>query len=100
MKYPLLIALSLFVSWKGHAQEIIRPIQLKSGSLKKTINLRNDSNFTKSLVKYRFKNKFYTLIQFSKLPNVTERQALASEGILLYDYIPDNTFLAEINDRL
>lgn len=100
MKYPLLIALSLFVSWKGHAQEIIRPVRLKSGTLKKTINLRNDLHFSDSLIKYRFKNKFYTLIQFSKLPNVAERQALASEGILLYDYIPDNTFLAEINDQL
>ncbi len=99
MKYPLL-ALSLLVILNGSAQEILRPVQLKSGSLTKTSNLRNDLHLTDSLVKYRFRNKFYTLIQFSKLPDVAERQALAKEGIVLYDYIPDNTFLAEINDRL
>lgn len=100
MKYPLLIAFSLLVTLTGSAQEIMRPVQLKSGILKKTINLRNDVHFSDSLVKYRFRNKFYTLIQFSKLPDIAERQALASEGILLYDYIPDNTYLAEINDQL
>src|SRR5687768_5510232 len=100
MKYPLFIAFALLVTLKGGAQEILRPVQLKSGNLKKTINLRNELHFTDSLVKYRFRNRFYTLIQFSKLPDVTERQALAREGILLYDYIPDNTFLAEITDQL
>ncbi|HUP12950.1 MAG TPA: hypothetical protein VM187_12075, partial [Niastella sp.] len=100
MKYPLFIALSLLVTLKASAQEIMRPVQLKSGTLKTTINLRNDIHFADSLVKYRFKNKFYTLIQFSKLPDVAERQVLARDGILLYDYIPDNTFLAEINDQL
>jgi hypothetical protein len=100
MKYPLLIAFTLLITSKGSAQEIMRPVQLKSGTLKKTTNLRNELHLTDSLVKYHFRNKFYTLIQFSKLPDATERQTLAREGILLYDYIPDNTFLAEINDQL
>jgi hypothetical protein len=100
MKYPLLVLFSLFVLMKGAAQEIVRPIQLKSGALRKTSNLRNDLHITDSLLKYRFKNKYYTLIQFSKLPDVAERQALAQEGIVLFDYIPDNTFLAEITGQL
>ncbi|HEX6428057.1 MAG TPA: S8 family serine peptidase, partial [Niastella sp.] len=100
MKYPLLVIFSLLVIMKGAAQEIVRPIQLKSGTLSKTKNLRNEPHVTDSLFKYRFKNKYYTLIQFNKLPDVAERQALAREGILLYDYIPDNTFLAEITSQL
>src|SRR4051812_10877260 len=100
MKYPLLVTFSLFVIMKGAAQEIVRPVQLKSGTLSKTKNLRDNLHLTDSLFKYRFKNKYYTLIQFSKLPDAAERQALAQEGILLYDYIPNNTFLAEITGQL
>lgn len=100
MKYPLLVFFSLLVIIKGSAQEILRPIQLKSGAIAKTKNLRNDLHVIDSLTKFRFKNKYYTLIQFSKLPDAAERQALAQEGILLYDYIPDNTFLAEITSQL
>lgn len=99
MKYPLLAAFSLFVALKSSAQEIIRPVQLKSGALARSKNLRNASHLTDSLFKYRFRNKCYAMLQFTKLPDVAERQALAREGILLYDYIPDNTFLAEITDK-
>ena len=100
MKYPLLVTFSLLVIMKGAAQEIIRPVQLKNGTLATTKNLRNDIHVSDSLLKYRFKNKYYTLIQFNKLPDAGERQALAREGILLYDYIPNNTFLAEITGQL
>jgi hypothetical protein len=100
MKNPLLAFSLLLVVMQGSAQEILRPVQLKSGSLSKTRNLRNDVHLTDSLLKCRFKNKYYTLIQFTKLPDAAERQALAGEGILLYDYIPDNTFLAEVTDVL
>jgi hypothetical protein len=100
MKYPLLAFSLLLLVLNGAAQEILRPVQLKSGTLSKTRNLRNDLHLTDSLLKYRFRNKYYTLIQFTKLPDAAERQALAQEGILLYDYIPDNTFLAEVSDRV
>jgi hypothetical protein len=100
MKYPLLAFSLLLVVLKGSSQEIQRPVQLKSGTLPKTSNLRNELHLSDSLNKFRFKNKYYTLIQFTQLPDAAERQALAQEGILLYDYIPDNTFLAEITDRL
>ncbi|WP_207512271.1 S8 family serine peptidase [Longitalea luteola] len=100
MKYPLFAAFSLFVAIKSSAQEIIRPIQLKSGTLTRFKNLRNESHLTDSLLKYRFRSKCYAMLQFTQLPDAAERQALAREGILLYDYIPDNTFLAEITDKV
>ena len=100
MKYPLLAAFSLFVSIKSSAQDIIRPVQLKSGALTRSKNLRNNLHLTDSLSKHHFRNKYYALIQFNKLPSAEERKNLAQEGVLLYDYIPDNTYLAEITDRL
>jgi hypothetical protein len=100
MKYPLLAAFALFVSMTSLAQEIIRPVQLKSGPLSRSKNLRNDLHLTDSLNKHHFRNRYYALIQFNKLPTADERKSLAQEGVLLYDYIPDNTYLAEITDRL
>jgi hypothetical protein len=100
MKYPLLAAFSLFVSLKSSAQEIIRPVQLKSGTLNRSKNLRNDIHLNDSLSRHHFRNRYYALIQFSKLPTAEERKNLAQEGVLLYDYIPDNTYLAEITDQL
>src|SRR4051812_27211389 len=100
MKYPLLAAFSLFVSLKISAQEIMRPVHLKSGTLTRSKNLRNDVHLTDSLSKHHFRNRYYALIQFNKLPTAEERKNLAQEGVLLYDYIPDNTYLAEITDRL
>jgi hypothetical protein len=100
MKYPLFVAFSLLATIKSSAQEILRPVQLKSGTLTKSKNLRNDLHLTDSLSKHHFRNRYYALIQFTKLPGVAERQALAQEGVLLYNYIPDNTYLAEISDRL
>lgn len=82
------------------AQENIQSVRLKSGILAKSKNLRNQFHLIDSLKKFHFKNRFYTLIQFNKLPDATERLALSQDGIILYDYIPDNTFLAEINDKI
>lgn len=95
----LFIALHLFLL-SVSAQEITRPVRLKNGVLAKSNNLRNQFHLIDSLKKLHFKNRFYTLIQFNKLPDATERQALSQDGIVLYDYIPDNSFLAEINDKI
>ncbi|OQP47144.1 hypothetical protein A4H97_06445 [Niastella yeongjuensis] len=100
MKYPLLAAFSLLVSMKTLGQEIIRPVQLKSGPLTWNKNLRNDLHLTDSLTRHHFRNRYYALIQFNKLPNEEQRKSLAQEGVLLYTYIPDNTYLAEITDRI
>ncbi|HEY8898163.1 MAG TPA: peptidase S8, partial [Niastella sp.] len=97
MKYPLLVTLSIFTLFRSFAQETLRPVQLKSGPIPGIKDLRNDIHLTDSLLKYRFRNRYYTMIQFTQLPGEAEKQALAREGITLYDYIPGNAFMAEIN---
>lgn len=100
MKYLLpAILLQLFVVTLS-AQETPRPVRLKTGAIARFSNLRNDLHITDSLKAFHYRNRFYTLIQFTKLPDSTERQKLAQEGVVLYDYIPDNTFLAEVTDQL
>jgi subtilase family protein/type IX secretion system substrate protein len=95
----LFIFLHLFIL-SVSAQEITRPVRLKSGTLAKSKNLRNQFYLIDSLKKFHFKDRFYTLIQFNTLPDSIERQSLLHDGIVLYDYIPDNTFMAEISDKV
>ncbi|OQP64137.1 hypothetical protein A3860_22285 [Niastella vici] len=89
-----LIALSI------SAQEINKPVRLKTGTLSASMNLRPQLHLIDSLKKFHYRNRYYTLIQFDKLPNETERKALLQDGIELYDYIADNSYLAEINDQI
>jgi hypothetical protein len=99
MKYwSLIIPLHLF-GLSMAAQEITRPVRLKTGMLTASTNLRHQSHFIDSLRKFQFRNRFYTLVQFNHLPNDEERRELLKDGIVLYDYIPDNTYLAEVNSQ-
>jgi hypothetical protein len=100
MKYWILfIAIYLFFL-PVSAQEVTLSVRLKSGILAKSKNLRNQFHLIDSLKKFHFKNRFFTLIQFNDLPDESERLALSQDGIILYDYIPDNSFLAEVNDKV
>src|SRR5687768_4813174 len=99
MKLRSLIILLQLAVFAASAQEIVRP-RLKSSMLAGSKNLRNELHIADALKKVQYKNRYFTLIQFSQIPDVPTRQALAKEGIVLYDYIPDNTFLAEVSDRI
>ncbi|AEV98879.1 hypothetical protein A4D02_10030 [Niastella koreensis] len=95
----LILFLHLSVTFVS-AQAPIRPIKLKNGILTNTNNLRNHAHLIDSLKKFQYKNRFYTLIQFNKLPDAAGRKALSQLGINLFYYIPDNTYLAEISDGI
>ncbi|MFL5747044.1 MAG: S8 family serine peptidase, partial [Niastella sp.] len=95
----LILFLHLSVTFVS-AQTTILPIKLKNGTLTNSNNLRNHAHLSDSLKKFQYKNRFYTLIQFNKLPDAAGRKALSQQGINLFHYIPDNTYLAEINGSI
>jgi subtilase family protein/type IX secretion system substrate protein/immune inhibitor InhA-like protein len=74
------------------------PIFFKNGAFKGTGNITNKSLNKDSLRPVHFRNNYYTLVQFDKLPGVAEKQGLAEMGVRLFDYIPGNAFLAELPD--
>src|SRR5688572_1191340 len=98
MKHNYLLILFQFLVLAVSAQEVGKPIRLKTGTLPRTKNIQNERNIAGVLQQVRYKNRYYTLIQFSKLPSQQERQELAHSGIVLYNYIPQNTFLAEVSE--
>lgn len=97
MKNRYLLAFLLLAVTGASAQENPRPIRLKSGELAISRNLRNMPNLAGALEPAHYKNRYYTILRFSQLPDSATRQALAREGITLFDYIPDNAYLAEVS---
>ncbi len=95
--YLLLLACSVFTI-NTIAQKQPLPIHFKQGDFIGNRNLLN-GKFTKSLLaQSRFRKKYYALIQFEKIPDNNERKELETQGVFLFDYMPKNAFMAEMQD--
>jgi len=80
------------------AQKPATLIHFKTGYIEKGKNLLARKITSQALKDIRYNKGYFLLLQFSKLPDVFERNELISRGISLHDYIPDNAFLAEVRD--
>lgn len=85
----VVIMLSFF---SGFAQET-KTIYFKSGNFtpEKT-NLSESTFFGNELVE----DNYYRVIQFSEIPTQTQKEALATNGITLLDYLPDFSFMQQL----
>ncbi|HPG12530.1 MAG TPA: hypothetical protein PLU37_13435 [Chitinophagaceae bacterium] len=68
------------------------PLYLKSGTLYPEKNITPDQLNQLYNSASRSAGKSFAVLQFKKIPGITERQILAQQGIELLDYIPDNAF--------
>lgn len=73
-----------------------RPVLFKNGSFTGERNVLNGQLTKDSLSAVHYKKNFYVLVQFDKLPGASEREEMSGMGIRLFDYIPNNAFLAEL----
>ena len=86
----IVIMLSFFSSF---SQET-KTIYFKSGKfIPKRTNLSESTFFANELVG----DNYYRIIQFSEIPTQAQKEALATNGITLLDYLPDFSFYAAIN---
>ncbi len=96
MKKPVIfIALSALLSTFSvliHAQN---SIYLNARTIQTTADFdaKNGVSFTDAEV---FNDKFYRLVQFSRLPMPNEKAEMAQKGIEIMDYIPDNAFILSL----
>ena len=98
MKHFYLVILSQFLLIAATAQEN-RSIRLKNGVAGRTRNLRNETAFNEARRDIQYNNRLYTIIQFNRLPGETEKKAMAADGIVLYNYISGNAYLAELPEN-
>src|ERR1700683_4575721 len=83
---------------KAFPQTSPRPIRFKNGSFIGNRNLET-GKLAKDLFKNaHYHNKYYALIQFDKIPGVEIRKELSDQGVVLFDYVPQNAYMSEIQD--
>lgn len=96
-RYILLFCLLSF-SVSGYAQHVSRlqPIQVKESALGLKSMPHDRLKETGTWLHAIPKNSRW-LIQFARLPNTTKKQQLAAQGLVLLDYIPSHSFLAQFD---
>ena len=92
----LLLAGLFMAPFRPQAQNTPRPILFKNGYFTGARNIHQQRLVRDSLSTVHYKKNYYVLLQFDKLPGLSERKELSAAGIRLFDYIPGNAFLAEI----
>jgi len=93
-KNPITLITLLLLTCSVRSQTVY----LKSGNIspEKNINASSIERFNTQLSKNAAPELF--IIQFSNLPATATRQALATNGIVLEEYIPDQAWLASIRN--
>ena len=74
-------------------------VHLRNGLITIRRNIANASLRRDSLAGTHFEHRFFVLAQFDSLPDSLQKAAMAAEGIHLYDYVSDQTYLAELKDN-
>ena len=101
MKKFYLTLLTFFsLYFAASAQKTFAPIQLRNGNFEGVKNLLNAKMTGKSLRELKFQNKYFAVLRFDQLPGPSEKKLLSELGVSLYDYLPANSFLAEITDSM
>jgi hypothetical protein len=96
----LAVSLQLLIIQGSQGQQLLKPMLFKEGVFAAKNNLLAGGLNKDSLDAVLFLKKVYLLLQFNKLPDATEKAGLAAAGVHLFDYIPGNTFLAELPQEL
>ena len=87
----------LFIA-SATAQTFPKPVRFKNGEFIGNRNLQK-GKLTKDLfANVHYHKNYYALVQFEKIPDADQRQELARNGVVLFDYVPQNAFMAEIKE--
>ncbi len=99
MKHVYAITLtSCFFFTVVSAQKPAADIRLQTGTISAENNLLRKKPNNPAFQTIRFANKYYSVIHFERLPGADQKRLLAEQGVHLFDYLPKNSFLAEIHD--
>ena len=92
----LISFLSTFCCLTAFAQQSL-PLKLKSGTVIPAVNV----NSTSSSVNQEdiFQGYYYRYLQFTSLPSKEVKAAMKASGLILMDYVPQNTFMTAIPHR-
>ncbi len=101
LNIPLVAGTFLFLLFSCTAalgQQLPGPTRFKEGAFSTPRNIAGAGFKKESLQSAHYRGKYYVLVQFDRLPDAGQKQELAGIGVRLFDYIPDRSFLAEVDD--
>lgn len=97
MKKTSLLSLFTLAFLSAIAQQTDFRILFKSGNVETTPNLQNFLS-AKVSASETVNGHYYRIVQFQNIPSTETKQLLAQNGIKLLGYIPNNAFIASINN--
>jgi hypothetical protein len=95
-----LITITLIVALSGFSQLLAsknKTLHLKSGSFELQSNIHAISK--QDLTSAYFNGRYYVLLHFSEIPTNSMKLQLEDAGVKLSDYLPEYSFLAELNSE-
>ncbi len=92
--FPLFITLNAIL-----AQKLPTRIYFKNGLAVGENNLLPKKLSSSAFQSILYRNKYYALVQFDKIPDPMKRNAMPQYGIYLFDYVKDGAYLAEITNE-
>jgi hypothetical protein len=98
---PIIFFAALFFAGTSFAQDSSAyTIALRSGNFIPARDVSDERIATFNQLSSKSSAPRYMLIQFDKLPNESEKQALSASGIQLLEYIPNNTYTATVSGSM
>ncbi len=94
--YSLFFFTALLLSATVIAQDNDVPVRFKAGNFITGNNILRQSFNPAGLQSSFFKNNYYVLVQFSKLPSLQQQQDLRMAGLSLETYLPGKAYQATI----
>lgn len=87
--YTLLLTIAVPLSSYSQAHTVM----LRSGNFTPAATTMTDVHYSQQEL---VNGRYYRFIQFKQIPSEAEKAALKAKGIDLYNYLPDNTYMAAI----
>jgi Subtilase family/Secretion system C-terminal sorting domain len=98
---PVTVAIPLLVllSWSfAIGQPLPGSVRLKKGVIPVEKNVATGQLQKEAFRSVHYKDRYYAVIQFDRLPDPAQKKELADIGVQIFDYVPDRAYLAEIKD--
>jgi len=93
--FAVIFGLSLSASF---AQKNERPVRFANGNFVTGNNVENNTFKKENISASLFADKYFVLLQFSKLPSVAMQQKMKTAGIELNNYLPEQAYLAAVKN--
>ncbi|HLX91706.1 MAG TPA: S8 family serine peptidase, partial [Puia sp.] len=96
--YYFLFSICILLVFNAFSQVKPQSIRLRTGIIIGDRNIQRGTLIKEQLKTVLFKKHYYAAVQFESIPNEVEKAELSRVGVSLFDFVPQNTFMAELRE--